>query len=608
MHEVDMVLRQRQRAKDKIELASGDASESSTPMERAPLANSTRTSTSGMVKPCASGPHFHIAKWTILRLMGCMYLTVFAAAWFQNIGLMGEYGLLPASDYMQRLRSSLDDQSNWAGFVKYPSLFWWIPLTDNTMNAINAMGMLLSLIVVVGSINSWFVQLVLWLLYFTVVTTAGGTSFYQYGWESQILETGMLCVFLCTLPHIDLSTGRLRWNIVERTGSSHPPTATTLWLFQWLIFRISTGAGLIKIRGSSCWTLKTCLYYHFETQPIPSPLSFLYHFAPRFVQRRMIDIDLFVQLYTAWMVLIPAYSVTWLPRPIDRCLRWIGRLGGFLQAFFMVGILLSGNFSVLNHLTIIPALACLDNACWPRFMQRGRGRRSSQTNWSAREAATPWTRRCIDVAILSLVLYLSRPVIDNLLQRGGHRHQLMNASFDSFRLVNTYGAFGSVGEARYEAIVQTSDDGESWTELEFPCKPGNVYRAPCFCAPYHYRLDWNIWFLGFKPHQSFLRSRESWLYGLLYKILQGGHEQPTPWLSLLDSSSQEFLRTTYYQHGKAPKYAKVDMYHYKMAEPLWTILERKRQALFSHADVPVAWWIRKFDEPLIPTVSLESFR
>ncbi|EOD31500.1 hypothetical protein EMIHUDRAFT_231911 [Emiliania huxleyi CCMP1516] len=74
--------------------------------------------------------------------------------------------------------------------------------------------------------------------------------------------------------------------------------------------------------------------------------------------------------------------------------------------------------------------------------------------------------------------------------------QAMNASFGAFKLVNTYGAFGSVGEARYEPIV------------EFPCKPGAVTRRPCFCAPYHYRLDWNIWFLGFKPHQSMLQRRE----------------------------------------------------------------------------------------------------
>ena len=50
---------------------------------------------------------------------------------------------------------------------------------------------------------------------------------------------------------------------------------------------------------------------------------------------------------------------------------------------------------------------------------------------------------------------------------------------------------------------------------------GSVTRRPCFCAPYHYRLDWNIWFIGFKPHTAMLRQRERWLYSLLSKLLQG---------------------------------------------------------------------------------------
>ena len=61
-----------------------------------------------------------------------------------------------------------------------------------------------------------------------------------------------------------------------------------------------------------------------------------------------------------------------------------------------------------------------------------------------------------------------------------------------------------------------SHDKRKWYELEFPCKPGRVDRRPCMCAPYHYRLDWNIWFLGFKPHQ-----RETWMWSFLAKILEG---------------------------------------------------------------------------------------
>ena len=37
----------------------------------------------------------------------------------------------------------------------------------------------------------------LWISYFTIVTSANGTSFYQYGWEGQLLETGYFAIFLC---------------------------------------------------------------------------------------------------------------------------------------------------------------------------------------------------------------------------------------------------------------------------------------------------------------------------------------------------------------------------------------------------------------------------
>ena len=81
----------------------------------------------------------------------------------------------------------------------------------------------------------------------------------------------------------------------------------------------------------------------------------------------------------------------------------------------------------------------------------------------------------------------------------------MNTSFDPFKLVNTYGAFGSVGEGRYEPVVALSDDGKTWREVDLPCKP-TLRRRPCFCAPYHHRLDWNIWFIGFKPHRPVWKS------------------------------------------------------------------------------------------------------
>ena len=47
-------------------------------------------------------------------------------------------------------------------------------------------------------------------------------------------------------------------------------------------------------------------------------------------------------------------------------------------------------------------------------------------------------RSVLDFVLAVLIIALSIPVVQNLLSS----RQAMNTSFDSFRLVNTYGAFG----------------------------------------------------------------------------------------------------------------------------------------------------------------------
>ena len=274
----------------------------------------------------------------------------------------------------------------------------------------------------------------------------------------------------------------------------------------------------------------------------------------------------------------------------------------------MLNIILSGNFAFLNHVTIIPALACLDDDCYPHMLKTY-VYRCCRIGASCPTMATETGqskikkfRLFIDICIVVLIGSLSVPVITNLLQLNG-KHQVMNASFNSFRLVNTYGAFGSVGGARYEPIISVSNDGQTWTELEFPCKPGNVKRRPCFCAPYHYRLDWNIWFIGFKPHQSMLHGRERWMFELLRKVVLMSssddenqslpeHEDKRPWLALLDPSSADWLRSN------TVKYAKVDMYRYRMADPLWVIARK----WLMRKDL--VWWKRDFEEILIPPIEI----
>ena len=50
----------------------------------------------------------------------------------------------------------------------------------------------------------------------------------------------------------------------------------------------------------------------------------------------------------------------------------------------------------------------------------------------------------------------------------------MNTSFDVLKIVNTYGAFGSITKKRTEVVLQGSHDGSEWLDYEFKCKPGNM--------------------------------------------------------------------------------------------------------------------------------------
>merc|ERR1711970_1443845 len=96
----------------------------------------------------------------------------------------------------------------------------------------------------------------------------------------------------------------------------------------------------------------------------------------------------------------------------------------------------------------------------------------------------------------------------------------MNTNFDSFKLVNTYGAFGSITKKRHEVVLEgtrstdLTDADIKWIEYEFKCKPGNVARRPCVITPYHYRLDWLMWFAAFGSYQQ-----HPWLLHFTSKLL-----------------------------------------------------------------------------------------
>src|SRR5439155_18020632 len=144
-------------------------------------------------------------------------------------------------------------------------------------------------------------------------------------------------------------------------------------------------------------------------------------------------------------------------------------------------LVVSGNFSWLNVITITLALAVLDDHQIGHLLPFHHGALSPLPAWYA----------AVVIAFGVLVVALSYWPLRNLMSR----NQLMNASFNRVHLVNTYGAFGSITRERYEVVIEGTEAPElspqaEWKEYEFKGKPGDPRRRPPQVAPYHLRRDW----------------------------------------------------------------------------------------------------------------------
>jgi hypothetical protein len=465
-------------------------------------------------------PDYWLARLVIERGIGAIYVIAFAVALTQFTPLLGERGLLPVPRFV-----------SYVPFRASPSLFHF-RYSDRLLRAVAWTGLVLGALVVMGLPDAWplpaelLVWLALWALYLSIVNV--GQTFYSFGWETLLLEAGFLAIFL---------------------GPAWTFTPLPLvYLVRWLVFRLEFGAGLIKMRGDACWRDLTCLYYHHETQPMPNPLSWYFHHLPRALHRAEALGNHVAQL------VVP--GLLFAPQPI-------ATVSGLIIVATQSWLVLSGNFSWLNVITIVLAFSAFDDAALGHLLP------------IARPALEPsLTHDVAFVAVTLLVLALSYRPAKNLLTSA----QLMNSSFDPLHLVNTYGAFGSVTKRRYEVVIAgTTDvepsDASEWREYEFKAKPGDVNRRPPQYAPYHLRLDWLMWFAAFSSPRS-----HEWFMPLLVKLLEG------------DRATLRLLARDPFPGGPPPV-VRAQLWLYRFT----TAAERRESG---------AWWHRTYVRPYVPPVSL----
>src|SRR4029079_10026269 len=144
----------------------------------------------------ALGNSYWLTRFVILRLLGFVYAVAFLVAANQLIPLIGEHGLTSATHFLNAVQTQLGSRS--AGMLRVPTLFWF-GISDDALSIFSWVVFALSLIVLGGYANAILLA-VLWAMYMSIVHV--GQTWYSYGWEIQLLETGFLSIFLC--PLIDM--------------------------------------------------------------------------------------------------------------------------------------------------------------------------------------------------------------------------------------------------------------------------------------------------------------------------------------------------------------------------------------------------------------------
>ena len=484
-------------------------------------------------------PTYWLTRFMILRLLGVVYAVAFLVAINQIIPLIGTDGLTPVGLYLERVSKALGSGS--AGFLRLPSIFW-LGHSDTALLTLAWIGFALSCVVAVGFTNA-ILMAVIWLFYMSFVHV--GQEWYAYGWEIQLTETGFLAIFLC--PLLDM-----------RPFPRREPPMPIIFLFRWLICRIMLGAGLIKVRGDEIWRNATALYYHFETQPLPGPLSRWFNFLPHIILKIGVWFNWLAELVSPIFVFWPRYA---------------RHIAGVIIISFQVTLILSGNLSFLNWLTIIPALACFDDGFWSKILPRALVRKAEEAAERA-EASRPMIVTAWVVAVIVGVLSI-QPAMNMLSPR-----QVMNTSFDPLDLVNTYGAFGTVGKERLNVVFEgTMDDypsdSSNWKPYIYKGLPVLLDKRPSQVAPYQLRLDWQMWFAAMSSP-----SRYPWTINLISKLL---HNDPGA-LSLFAENPFP---------DKPPQFIRAVLYRYSFAKP---------------GNPEGNWWIRERVSIWLPALSADDPR
>jgi predicted DCC family thiol-disulfide oxidoreductase YuxK len=515
--------------------------------------------------------YFWARRW-FLRMLGLIYLIAFVSLWVQVDGLVGSNGMSPVSQFLPVVRQ----QVGLDAYFLLPTLCWF-DSSNTFLHFLCGGGVVLSLLLIFGVAPA--LSLVVLFIFYLSLTIAGQV-FFNFQWDVLLLEAGFLSIFLA--PWRLWARDLLLWPGSARPGAAtsaiaSPVSRAGLFLLKFLLFKLMLMSGVVKLTSgddswgwvnhSFHWSALTALDYHYWSQPLPTVFGWWVDKTPEWFKHFSVAFCLAVEIIAPFFI--------WAPRRPRL-------VAAGLMIFLQMVIALTGNYCFFNLLTIALCLLLIDDAAIGRSME-GRAPASP----ASQELRPPNARLIMSrlstyaaIAVIIVTFPINAWLIFSAFKPQSRPPGWL-ANFyeqvEAFRIVNGYGLFRVMTKDRCEIVIEGSADGINWTPYEFKWKPGDVKRAPGWCAPHQPRLDWQMWFAALgTPEQN------PWLIGLIVRLLEGSRDVT----GLLAHNPFP---------DKPPNYIRAMFYRYR-----FTNIEEHRQT--------GAWWKRQELREYLPTISRDQLR
>ena len=489
-------------------------------------------------------PTYFIARRWFLRALGLVYLIAFVSLWVQVDGLIGSNGITPVSEFLPAVRGQLGPRA----LSILPTLCWFNS-SDAFLHFLCGGGVVLSVLLIFGIAP--VVSLIALFVFYLSLTIAGQT-FLSFQWDILLLEAGFLSIFL--------APGQL-W---PKRGSEPPVSRAALFLLKLLLFKLMVMSGVVKLTSgddswgwidhSFHWSALTALDYHYWSQPLPTIFAWWADQHPEWFKHFSVAFCLFVE------IIVPIFF--WAPRRLRL-------IACGLVVFLQIAIAVTGNYCFFNLLTIALCLLLIDDASIG-------GKRTAviDRRYSYRLSILA------PVIVIIMTLPLNAWLIFTAFKPEAKWPRSLAFSYEHiepFRIANGYGLFRVMTKDRREIVIEGSADGIDWQPYEFKWKPGDVMRAPGWCAPHQPRLDWQMWFAALGSYQQ-----NPWFIRTALCLLEGKSDV-----------TRLFARNPFPE--RPPRYIRAIVYRYRFT----TAAEHGQSG---------AWWKRQELGEYLPTVSRDQIR